>query len=129
MFKRHSHHTITIMDSVKLCAGKLGYTIIERNISATIRSDIYTELEVITKLCASDKSKIYVFSNKRDVEAIQEWRKGFGNSEKLCHNIFIWDNIIYYIIFQSSLLCGRLETFAWENGRQCRASTIGVCTD
>jgi len=40
------------MDSVRLCAAKLGYTVIERNIASKAVSDVYAELEVITRVCA-----------------------------------------------------------------------------
>ncbi|CAM9437149.1 unnamed protein product, partial [Ectocarpus sp. 13 AM-2016] len=85
------------MDSVTLCAAKLGYTVIEREIAATAVADVYAELEVITRLCAKDKTTLSVFSDKDDIAKIQEWREGFGNESRECPTIFVWDSLIYYI--------------------------------
>lgn len=85
------------MDSVRLCAAKLGYTVIDRKIAATAVPDVYTELEVITRVCAKDKTKLFVFSDKDDIAKVQDWREGFGNESRECHTIFVWDSLIYYI--------------------------------
>lgn len=85
------------MDSVRICADKLGYTVVERSIASKAVSNIYAELETITRVCANDKTKIFVFSDKRDIASIQEWRQGFGKEPQPCETIFIWDSIIYYI--------------------------------
>ncbi|CAM9116693.1 unnamed protein product [Ectocarpus sp. 8 AP-2014] len=85
------------MDSVRLCAAKLGYTVIERKIASEAVSDVYAELEVITRVCAKDKTKIFVFSDKHDSAKLQEWREGFGNKAQECETAFIWDSIIYYV--------------------------------
>lgn len=85
------------MDSVRLCAAKLGYTVIERQIVSKVVSGVYAELEVITRVCAKDKTKIFVFSDKDDIAKIQEWREGFGNQPKECETVFVWDSVIYYM--------------------------------
>ena len=85
------------MDSVRICADKLGHTVIERSIASKAVSNIYAELETITSVCAKDKTKIFVFSDKHDITSIQEWRQGFGNETQPCETAFIWDSIMYYI--------------------------------
>ncbi|CAN0423751.1 unnamed protein product [Pylaiella littoralis] len=50
------------MDSVRFCAAKLGYTVIDRKITSKV------ELEVIARVCAKDKTKILVFSDEDDVK-------------------------------------------------------------
>lgn len=85
------------MDSVRICADKLGYTVVERSIASKAVSNIYAELEAIARVCAKDKTKIFVFSDKHDIASIQEWRQGFGNDTRECETAFIWDSIIYYI--------------------------------
>lgn len=72
------------MDSGRLCAAKPGYTVIERTIASKAVSDVYAELEVITRMCAKDKTKIFVFSGKDDITKLQEWREGFGNESREC---------------------------------------------
>jgi hypothetical protein len=83
------------MDSVRLCAAKLGYTVIDRKIASRAVSDVYAELEVITRICAKDKTKMFVFSDKDDIAKIREWREGFGNETRECETAFIWDSLIY----------------------------------
>lgn len=77
------------MDYVRLCAAKLGYTVIDRKIAAKAVPDVYAELEVITRVCAKDETKLFVFLDKDDIAKIQEWREGFGNEPRECYTIFV----------------------------------------
>ena len=85
------------MDSVRLCAAKLGYTVIDRKIASQAAPDVYAELETITCVCAKDKTKIFVFSDKDDIAKIQEWHEGFGDDTRECQTVFVWDSLIYYV--------------------------------
>lgn len=58
---------------------------------------MHAELEVITRVCARDKTKLFVFSDQDDTAKIQEWREGFGNETRECQAAFMWDKLIYYI--------------------------------
>lgn len=62
------------MDSVRLCAANLGYTVIDENIASKAVNDAYAELEVIARVCAKDKTKLFVFSDTDDIARIQQWR-------------------------------------------------------
>lgn len=79
------------MDSVRFCAAKLGYTVIDRRITSKV------ELEVIARVCAKDKTKFFVFSDEDDVKKIQGWREGFGNNPQECHTACMWDSLVYHI--------------------------------
>lgn len=72
------------MNSVKLCAAKLGYTVIDRKITSKA-------VEVIARVCAKDNTKLFVFSDK-DIAKIQQWCEGFGNESRECRTALIWDN-------------------------------------
>ena len=71
------------MDSVRFCAAKLGYTVIDRKITSKV------ELEVIARVFAKDKTKIFVFSDEDDIKKIQGWRKGFGNVTGVSHGLHV----------------------------------------
>lgn len=58
------------MDSIRHCVAKLGYTIINKKIASKAMSDAYAELEVIGRVCAKDKTKLFVFSDKDDIAKI-----------------------------------------------------------
>lgn len=73
------------------------YTVIERNTASKAVSDVYAELEVITRVSAKDTTKTFDFSNKDNIAKTQEWREGFGNESRECQTVFVWHTLIYYI--------------------------------
>ncbi|CAM9915918.1 unnamed protein product, partial [Ectocarpus fasciculatus] len=60
------------------------------------RSLACTALEAITRVCAKDKTKMFVLSDKDDIGKIQEWREGFEDESRECQTAFVWDCLIYY---------------------------------
>ena len=48
------------MESVRLCAVKLGYTVFDRKIASKAEPDVYAEREVIVCVCAKNTTIIVV---------------------------------------------------------------------
>ena len=85
------------MDCVKVCAEKLGLTIIDRQIVSRSNDKVFSELTLVTRVCAQDRTKIFVISDEHDMKRIQMWHAGFGSKAVKCDTIFFRGNIIYYV--------------------------------
>ena len=75
----------------RLCAERLGFfPIVDRKTVSRSNRKVFSELKLVTQVCAKDRTNMCGFSGEHDVKMIQMWRAGSESEAVECETIFFW---------------------------------------
>lgn len=82
----------------KECVDKLGIEVGSCSLSSKKLSLFGQELMHLLEIADKDRTKLFLFRDKQDVGCIQLFQTLQGHEPRECDAVFIWTNIVYYVV-------------------------------